>query len=81
MIQQPPISLTAMTNSATTLPGPSGKNWKGQANWQIKKLRRHRVDVVTVPINEEAQDRPSEEIEKEMHLANEFKEQWNDMPD
>ena len=56
-------------------------DFKRQANWQIKKLRRHGVDVVAVPINEEAQDRPSEEIEKEMHLANEFKEQWNDMPD
>ena len=56
-------------------------DFKRQANWQIKKLRRHGIDVVAVPINEEAQDRSSEEIEKEMHLANEFKEQWNDMPD
>ncbi len=56
-------------------------DFKRQANWQIKKLRRHGVDVVAIPINEEAQDRPSEEIKKDMHLANEFKEQWSNMPE
>lgn len=63
---------TAATNPAMTLPGPLEGKWK---RWGNKRLRRHGAEAAAVPINEGAQDRPDEEIEKKMHLANEFEEQ------
>ena len=57
------------------------EDFESQAEWQIKQLEKQGYEVVAVDLAEEAKDRRKEDIAADKHLAMEFMDQWNGMPD